>query len=113
MNVLLASVTERTREIGIRKAVGATQWDIRSQFLAESVAIAGVGTGIGLVIGLLLALLVTTGFRWFANVNVYPVLSVSTVAISIVSSSIVGLAFGTYPARPGGRLSPILAIAHE
>jgi putative ABC transport system permease protein len=113
MNVLLASVTERTREIGIRKAVGATEWDIRSQFLAESVAIAGVGTAIGLVIGLVLAFIVTFVFRLFVGVSVHPVLSISTVAISILSSSIVGLAFGTYPARRAAELSPILAIAHE
>jgi putative ABC transport system permease protein len=113
MNVLLASVTERTREIGIRKAVGATGGDIRTQFLAESVAIAFVGTGIGLVLGLLLAVVVTAGFRYFVEAPVYPALSPSTVLIAILSSSIVGLAFGTFPARRAARLPPIEAIAHE
>ncbi len=113
MNVLLASVTERTREIGIRKAVGARSADIRTQFLAESVAIAAVGTGIGLAMGLLLAVAVMAAFRFFVEVSVYPVLSLNTVLLAAASSSLVGLAFGTYPARRAANLPPIEAIAHE
>ncbi|MEO8450599.1 MAG: ABC transporter permease [Gemmatimonadota bacterium] len=113
MNVLLASVTERTREIGIRKAVGAREADIRTQFLAESVAIAGVGTIIGLVLGLVLAVAVTAVFRMFVGASVHARLAPSTVVIAIVSSSVVGLAFGTYPARRAASLRPIEAIAHE
>jgi putative ABC transport system permease protein len=113
MNVLLASVTERTREIGIRKAVGARRSDIRTQFLAESVAIAVAGTGIGLVMGLILAAIVTAVISWLAGVSVTPVLSVGTVLLAVVSSSVVGLVFGTYPARQAADLAPIQAIAHE
>lgn len=113
MNVLLASVTERTREIGIRKAVGARGGDIKQQFVAESVAIAVVGTGIGLVLGLVLAAAVTAGFRFFVEVPVYLVLSVGTVLMAIVSSSAVGLIFGTFPARPAASLPVIAAIAHQ
>ena len=113
MNVLLSSVTERTREIGIRKAVGARRRDIKTQFLAESVAIAMAGTGIGLVIGLLLALLVTAVFRQVVGVAVSPSLSISTVVLAIASSSVVGLVFGTLPARRAANLPPIVAIAHE
>lgn len=113
MNVLLASVTERTREIGIRKAVGARGTDIRQQFLAESVSIAVVGTAIGLALGLLLAVMVTAGFRFFVDVPVYPVLSPGTLLIAIISSSAVGLIFGTFPARRAASLPVIAAIAHE
>ncbi len=113
MNVLLASVTERTREIGIRKAVGARRGDIRTQFLAESVAIAVAGTAIGLVFGLILAALVTAVISQMAGIAVYPVLSVGTVLLAIISSSVVGLVFGTYPARRAAELAPIQAIAHE
>ena len=113
MNVLLASVAERTREIGIRKAVGARSGDIRAQFLAESTAIALVGAGAGLCIGLLIAVGVTAAFRGLAGVPVYPVLSIESVLIATVSSSIVGLVFGTYPARRAASLSPVTAIAQE
>ncbi len=113
MNVLLASVAERTREIGIRKAVGARGGDIRAQFLAESVAIALVGAGAGLCVGLLIAVGVTAVFRSLVGVPVYPVLSIESVLIATLSSSIVGLVFGTYPARRAAGLSPVLAIAHE
>jgi putative ABC transport system permease protein len=113
MNVLLASVAERTREIGIRKAVGARRSDIKTQFLAESVAIAVAGTGIGLVFGLLLAAVVTAVFRQLVGAPVYPVLAPSTVLLAVVSSSGIGLLFGTYPARRAANLPPIEAIAHE
>lgn len=113
MNTLLASVTERTREIGIRKAVGARGADIRTQFLAESVSIAVAGTGVGLMLGLLLAMAITAGFRFFVGAPVYPVLSLGTLVLAIVSSSFVGLVFGTYPARRAAELPVIAAIAHE
>jgi ABC-type antimicrobial peptide transport system permease subunit len=113
MNVLLASVAERTREIGIRKAVGARRSDIKTQFLAESVAIAVAGTGIGLVFGLLLAAVVTAVFRQLVGAPVYPVLAPSTVLLAVLSSSGIGLLFGTYPARRAANLAPIEAIAHE
>lgn len=100
-------------DIGIRKAVGARGGDIKQQFLAESVAIAVVGTGIGLVLGLVLAAAVTAGFRFFVEVPVYPVLSVGTVLMAIVSSPAVGLIFGTFPARRAVSLPVIAAIAHE
>ena len=113
MNVLLASVAERTREIGIRKSVGARGADIRVQFLTESVAIAFTGSCLGLAIGMLIALVVTALFRQMLGAPVYPVLSWSSVLIATVSSSLVGLVFGTYPARRAAKLSPIVALAHE
>jgi putative ABC transport system permease protein len=113
MNVLLASVAERTREIGIRKSVGARAADIRQQFLTEAVAIALVGAAAGLVIGFVVAAGVTAGFRQLAGVAIYPVLSVESVLIATLASSLVGLLFGTYPARRAASLPPVVAIAQE
>jgi putative ABC transport system permease protein len=113
MNVLLASVAERTREIGIRKSVGARRGDILAQFLTESVAIALVGALAGLAFGFLMAMGVTALFRGWLDVPVHAVLSAGSVAIATVSSSLVGLVFGTYPARRAAAMSPVTAIAHE
>ena len=114
MNVLLASVTERTREIGIRKAAGARGRDIQLQFLAESVAISGVGSLIGAVLGLSGAFAITATIRHFAKAPFLQAsFSWSTLVVAALSACIVGLLFGTYPARRAARLSPIDAIRHE
>ena len=113
MNVLLSSVIERTREIGIRKATGAAQRDILWQFLCESVAITGVGSGLGLVLGVGSAFLITAVMRRMARTPIQAWLSASTVLVAIGASVIVGLAFGLYPAMRAARLSPIDAIHHE
>jgi len=113
MNVLLSSVIERTREIGIRKATGAAQRHILWQFLCESVAITGVGSLIGLVIGVGAAFGITAIMRRVANAPIQAWLSVSTVLVAIGASVLVGVVFGLYPAMRAARLSPIDAIHHE
>jgi putative ABC transport system permease protein len=113
MNVLLASVVERTREIGIRKAVGASRHDIQAQFLVESVTVTGLGSALGFVVGLLLAAGGTAVFRQWAGAPIYPVLHASTALFAVGAAVTVGLVFGTYPARRAASLSPIDAIARE
>jgi putative ABC transport system permease protein len=113
MNVLLASVTERTREIGIRKAVGARRRDIVLQFLSESVAITGSGSLLGLLLGVAAAFGITAAMRASLSAPIHAGLSVSTLVVAAASAVIVGLSFGTYPALRAARLSPIDAIRHE
>jgi putative ABC transport system permease protein len=114
MNVLLASVTERTREIGVRKAMGARRRDILLQFLAESVAISGAGSVLGIALGLSGAFAIVAAIRAQTQaVYLDATFSWSTVISAALSAVVVGLTFGTYPARRAARLSPIDAIRHE
>jgi putative ABC transport system permease protein len=113
MNVLLAAVAERTREIGIRKAVGARARDIHVQFLVESVTVTGIGAAIGFVVGLALAFGGTAVFRHWLGSDIHPVLRPMTALLAVLAAVVVGLVFGTYPARRAARLSPVDAIARE
>ena len=107
MNIMLMSVTERTREIGIRMAVGASRADIRRQFLAESVAVSALGGLLGLTLGALLAWLVTALSPLPARVTPWSI----TVALSLGAG--VGVLFGVYPAARAARLDPIEALRSE
>ena len=107
MNIMLMSVTERTREIGIRMAVGASRGDIRRQFLAESVAVSALGGFLGLVLGALLAWLVTTLSPLPARVTPW------SVGVALALGASVGVLFGVYPAARAARLDPIDALRSE
>ncbi len=107
MNIMLVSVTERTREIGIRKSLGARTRSILLQFLAEAGIITLIGGLIGIVLGAMGAMAVCSAMGFTAKVNV------STVVIAAAFSSAVGIFFGIYPARKAARLSPIEALRHE
>src|ERR1700682_4701049 len=113
MNVLLAAVAERTREIGIRKDVGARRADIQTQFLVESVTVTGAGSIIGFVVGIILAQAGTAVSRLWAHAPIYPVMHLYTGLLAAGSAIAVGLIFGTYPARRAAELAPVDAIARE
>jgi len=107
MNIMLASVTERTREIGIRRALGARQTDIVLQFLIETVLLAGAGGVLGVMLGLGIPLLISH----FAGVTTVIKIWAPTLAFSI--SVITGIAFGIYPAMRAAKMNPVEALRHE
>ncbi len=113
MNTLLASVFERTREIGIRRATGARRRDIVAQFLAESVAITGLGSAVGLLLGFAAAFGISAVIRARSEAPVHAAFTLSTLLIAAGSAIAVGLLFGAYPAVRASRLSPIDAIRTE
>jgi putative ABC transport system permease protein len=107
MNIMLASVTERTREIGVRRAVGAKKRDIIMQFLVETVVISFLGGLIGLAAGYFIA----WGIEYFANQKT--VVTAWSLLVSVSISVVIGLAFGIYPASRAAQLDAIVALRHE
>jgi putative ABC transport system permease protein len=113
MNVLLAAVAERTREIGVRKAAGATRHDIVAQFLSESVIISLAGALLGAADGFSAALGITAIIRRQTLTPMYAVFTWQTLVVSMGTAAAIGLLFGVYPALKAGRLSPIDAMRYE
>lgn len=113
MNVLLVSITQRTREIGVRRAAGARRTDIMVQFLAESIAISGAGSFLGLALGFATIFTVVPIVRRLTEVPFRAGFSVSTVVVAVIAAIAVGVVFGTYPAWRAANLSPVDAIRHE
>jgi putative ABC transport system permease protein len=107
MNIMLVSVTERTREIGIRMAIGAREVDIRTQFLAEAVVLSLLGGLAGVAVGALATAVLQSVLEWHMTLAARPI------AISIGVSAAVGIGFGFFPARSAARLDPIEALRHE
>ena len=111
MNIMLVSVTERTREIGIRKAVGATRRDIMMQFLVEALTVTMLGGGIGVALGITLAKIADG--QTIADEDIRTVISPLAVILAFGVSAAIGIFFGIYPAFRASRLNPIEALRHE
>jgi len=108
MNIMLVSVTERTREIGIRKAIGARRFDIVVQFLTEAVVLTAIGGTIGMLFGYLISLLAR-----FAFPNLPATVPAWAAAMGILVSVGIGLFFGIWPANKAARLDPVDALRYE
>jgi putative ABC transport system permease protein len=107
MNIMLMSVSERTREIGIRKSLGARRRDILGQFLVESATLATVGAGLGIVVGILLAVVVDATTPLPATVAPW------SIVVGVLLGARVGIASGVYPATRAAKLDPIVALRFE
>ena len=107
MNIMLVSVTERRKEIGIRKAVGAKQADILKQFLAESVILSVLGGALGIAVGIFISFVVSWTTPLPAAIRLW------SVVVAVLVASAIGIFFGIYPARAAARLDPVVALQSE
>src|SRR5215210_6727569 len=107
MNIMLVSVRERTREIGIRKAVGARGRDILAQFLIEALALSSIGGAIGIVLGISVSAVIGAIAGWGLQ------LSATTIIVAVAFSLLTGVIFGVWPARQAAKLDPIAALRYE
>ena len=113
MNIMLVSVTERTREIGLRKAVGATEGDILKQFLIEAVLLTMSGGIIGIIFGAAIVGAVYIILSTFFSIGWVFAFPISAVLLALFVSTLSGLAFGIYPARQAARKNPVDALRYE
>ena len=107
MNIMLVSVTERTREIGIRKAIGATRGSVQLQFLIEAVVLSCLGGGLGIALAWFASEQLSANFGW--EMLIPP----NAVVLSFGFSALIGIVFGFYPAMRASRLDPIEALRYE
>ena len=107
MNIMLVTVTERTREIGIRKSLGATDGNIQFQFLVEAMILTATGGIIGIILGYY------GGFALGGFVDIIPSVDIPIVVVTVLASSLIGIVFGVYPARKAAKLDPIEALRYE
>jgi putative ABC transport system permease protein len=107
MNIMLASVMERTREIGVRRAVGARQLDILGQFLVEAVVLSFAGGLLGVVLGFILTKVIALYAGWRT------IVSIGAIILAFTVSAAVGIIFGIYPARQAAKLDPIVSLRYE
>ncbi|MDF1503566.1 ABC transporter permease [Roseisolibacter sp. H3M3-2] len=107
MNIMLVSVTERTREVGVRKALGATRATILSQFLIEAIVLCVLGGIIGILLGIGMATGLRVALGWTTSV------ATSSIVVAFTFSAVVGLVFGVWPARRAASLDPIIALRYE
>jgi len=113
MNIMLVSVTERTREIGIRKSLGATNWNITFQFLIEAVILTAIGGAIGIMFGFGGGMMFSLGATIMTGMPLDPYISVATIAGVVMISALIGIVFGVYPASKAAKLDPIEALRFE
>ena len=112
MNIMLISVSERTREIGLRKAVGANNFNVLSQFLVEAVTVTLIGGSVGIILGAFVSYIISVGAHFFGYEWQF-IVSIFSIVLAVSVSTLVGLVFGLYPAHKASKLDPIEALRYE